>query len=128
MVKVRSFRLQQCFDPFAMFSVEGSSETQLVRHLNNPVFRSREFWKYMSYDTHLFFGQCSKFKKDFENAKKNWEKVLFFLDTWIWIGCVKLSLLSKQCLSPAVNVLRNSLRILHMTKRHFLQWNCLYSY
>ena len=36
-----SFRLQQCFDPFAMLSVEGSSETQLGRDLTNHVFLSR---------------------------------------------------------------------------------------
>ena len=38
MVKVLSFRFQQCFGPITMFLVKGSSETGLFRHLSNHVF------------------------------------------------------------------------------------------
>ena len=41
MVKVLSLRLQQCLNPFAMLSVEGSPKTRPFRHLANDVFRSR---------------------------------------------------------------------------------------
>ena len=39
-IKVLSFRLQQCFGPFTMLLVEGSTEKGLFRHLCNHVFRS----------------------------------------------------------------------------------------
>ena len=34
-----------------------------------------------------------KFKIDFENASKKSEKLSFFRDNSMWIGCVKMSLL-----------------------------------
>ena len=48
--------MQEYFDPFAMFSVEGSSETRLVRRLSNYIFRSRYFQKYNSYEGHPFLA------------------------------------------------------------------------
>ena len=54
MLKVLSLRLQQCLDPFAMWFVQRSSETQLCRHLFNSVFWSRHFRKYISYEGHVF--------------------------------------------------------------------------
>ena len=48
MVKVLSFRIQQCLGPFAMILVEGSSETGFLRHLSNKALRSLEVQKYMS--------------------------------------------------------------------------------
>ena len=77
----------------------------------------------MSYEGHLFFGKCSKFNLDFENAEKNQGKVFCFWNNWTWIGCVKYSLLRRQFLSTALNVLTNSLKIYHITKRDFLQSN-----
>ena len=53
MVKVLLFSFQQCFGPFTMLLVEGSSETELFRHLSNHVFRSQA-QKYISYEGHLF--------------------------------------------------------------------------
>ena len=40
MVKVLSFRSQQCFGPFTMFLVEGSFKIGLFRQLSNHVFPS----------------------------------------------------------------------------------------
>ena len=40
MVKVLSFRFQQCFGPFTMLLVERSFETRLFRKLSNTVFPS----------------------------------------------------------------------------------------
>ena len=55
------------------------------------------------------------------------EKVFCFWDNSILIGCVKLSLLKSEYLSSAVNVLTNSLKILHSTKRDFFELNSLHS-
>ena len=42
-----------------------------------------------------------------------------FRDNCIWIGCLKLSLLSRENLSSALNMLTNSLRNLDISKRDF---------
>ena len=69
------------------------------------------------------FKIYSKFKKC---KKKNRKKVFCSSDDSIWIGCVKLSLLRRECLSLAVNVLTNSPKIVHITNRDFFQLNCLH--
>ena len=66
-----------------------------------------------------FFWKCSKFKVDFENATKNSEKAFSFWDNCVRIGCVKLSLLRKEYLSSAVNVLKKSYKALRLTKTDF---------
>ena len=73
----------------------------------NQLWGSSLFWK------------CSKFKVDFENATKNWEKAFCFLDNCVRICCVKLSLLRKEYLSSAVNVLTKSYKALRTTKIYF---------
>ena len=79
----------------------------------------------MSYEGHLFFGKCSKFDLDCENAEKHQRKVFCFWDNWTWIGCIKYCLLISEYLSTDFNMLTNRLKILHITKRDFLQFNCL---
>ena len=66
-----------------------------------------------------FFWKCSKFNVDYENSTKNSEKALSFWDNCVRIGCVKLSLLRKEYLSSAVNVLKNSYKALRLTKTDF---------
>ena len=74
-----------------------------------------------------FFGKCLNFHIDFRNTRQNWKKILCFSDNCIWIGCVKFSLLSRECLSLTGNMLTNSLRILCITKRDFFQCNYFHS-
>ena len=58
--------------------------------------------------------------------QKKKQKMFFFLrENPIWIGCVKLSLLRREYLPSALSVLGNSLEILHVTNRDFLQVDCL---
>ena len=57
--------------------------------------------------------------------KKNQEKVLSFWDNCMWMGCFKLSLFGREHLSTALIVLTNTLKLLHITKRDFLQLNCI---
>ena len=56
MEKELSFRFQQCFSPITMLFVEGSSETGVPRLLSNDVFRGPQILKYISYESHVFFG------------------------------------------------------------------------
>ena len=68
-----------------------------------------------------FFLKCSKLNVDFWNAKKLEKPHFCFCNNCIWIGCFKLSPLRRQYLSSAVNVLTNSYKVLHITKRHIFQ-------
>ena len=76
--------------------------------------------------TSSFFEKCLKFNIDFKNEKKNWKTVCFG-ENFNWIGCIKLCLLSRELLSSAVSVLKNSLTILYINKRDFLKGNYLQS-
>ena len=54
------------------------------------------------------------------------EKKLFcFFDNVVRIGCLKLSLLRREYLSSAVNVLTNTYKALHLTKTDFFRLNYL---
>ena len=72
-----------------------------------------------------FFWKFSKFKVDFENLRKNPEKAFSFWDNYVRNGCVKLSVLRREYLSSAVNVLTNSYKSLRLTKTDFFWLNYL---
>ena len=57
-----------------------------------------------------------------EKIAKN---VFFFLDNCVRIGCPKYSLLRREYLSSAVNVLINSYKALRLTKTDFSELNYL---
>ena len=50
---------------------------------------------------------------------------MYFLDNGVRIGCVNLSLLRREYLSSAVNVLTNTYKALHLSKTDFFQVNYL---
>ena len=124
MIKMVWCKFQQCLGTSAMLLVEGSSETGLFRHLSNHVFGVNNFQNTKAMRV-IFFSKCLKFKLDFKNAAKNWEKVFCFWDNCIWIGIVKLRLLRTAYLSSASNVLTSCTNILHVNMRHFFQINWL---
>ena len=53
-LKVLSLILNQCFGPFTMLPLEGSSQAGAFRHLSNYVLRGRYIRKYISYEGNLF--------------------------------------------------------------------------
>ena len=63
--------------------------------------------------------QISKMQEEID------EKLFVFIDNGVRIGCVKLSLLRKEYLSSALNVLTNSYKALHLTKTDFFRLNYL---
>ena len=71
----------------------------------------------------ILFWKCSKFDVDLKNANENWGKVFCFSDKCIWVVCIELSLLRREYSSSAVNMLKNSLKTLHVTKSDFFQLN-----
>ena len=103
-----------------MLTVEESSETEVFRHLSNHIFRSPYFGKYRSYERHLLW-KMFKIWCGFQKWSRKFRNIFSFLDNFIWIGCVKFSLLPREYLSSAVNVLTQSHKISGVTKRNFSQ-------
>ena len=70
----------------------------------------------------IFFWKCSKFSADSKNAEKNWEKMFCFWEKCIWIVFIHLSLLIREYLLSAVNVLRKGLKNFHVSKSNIFNW------
>ena len=65
------------------------------------------------------FSERWNIKINFKNDKKSSEKTFCFWRNWIKIVCVKLSLLRREYLSMALNILKDTLKIFHIAKRNF---------
>ena len=109
-----------CHVPFGRVIWSGTFYTyiyprfsQAVASEINKLWPSSFYWKY------------SKFNLDFENEEKNWEKCFSFWDNCMWMGYIKLSILGREHLPTALIVLRNGLKLSHITKRDFLEVNCV---
>ena len=79
----------------------------------------------------IFFLKTFKIESKFwktKKKKKKRKKVFCFWGNCIWRCCYKSSVLRRQYLSLAVNVLTNSPNILHITKRDFVRLSCLHSH
>ena len=66
-----------------------------------------------------FFWKYSKLSADSKNVKIDWDKMLCFWDKCIWIVSIHLSLLIREHLSSAVNVLRKGVKNFHVCKSDF---------
>ena len=75
----------------------------------------------------IFVSRIFKVWLRFQNCSKKLLKSFYFWDKCIRIGYFKLSLLKREFLSSALNILTNSLKILHINKRDFYQLNCFHS-
>ena len=117
-------RFEQCFSAFTILLVEVFSETKFFRHSSDFVFGVRNFRNKRALRV-IFFSNYSKFKVNFKNEAKSWEKVFCFLHNCIWIGIVKFSLLRTRCLSSADNVGTCSPKIWRVNKTDFFQLNWL---
>ena len=126
MIKVLWFRFQHCLGTFTMLLVEGSSQTGLFRQLSNHVFGVCNF-EIQNLWGSSFLSKYLEFNLDLKNAAKNWEKVFFCRDNYIWIGIVKFSLLRTGYFSSAANVLTSSPKNLHVNNRDSFQLNWIRS-
>ena len=127
MVNVLSCRSQQCFRPFPMLLVEGSSQTRLFRHLPNHVFCSVQFPKYLSYKGNLFFQNVQNLILVPKTQKKIQKRLFVFQIIASEFIALKLSLLRRKYLLSAVNVLTNIPQIFHITKKYLFLLNCFHS-
>ena len=119
MVTVLLSTSQQCLNPFTMLPVKGFFETGLFAHISNYVFWSALFREKNQLWGSSLVWKCSKFNVNFENAINNSENAFCFWDNCVRIGCLKLSLLRREYLSSAVNVLGNSYKPLYLTETNF---------
>ena len=71
------------------------------------LFRVRKFKNTSAMRVTFFFWKCSKLDLNFENPK-NWKNIFNFWDNSFWKCCYKLSLLRREYLLSAVNMLTNS--------------------
>ena len=95
-------------------------------HIDLTTFFGVRKFKHTSSIRVIFFLEILKIKSRFRKCKKKIAKMFFCLwDNCIWICCNELSLLRREYLSSAVNVLTNSPENLHITKRDFLEQNFL---
>ena len=124
-LKVLPFRFQQCVDPFQCCLSKGP-----LKHGFLDIYITTFFRGSSSGNTSAvrisFFEKCLKFNRDFKNAKKNRKKDFCFWYNCMWIVYIKLSLVSRKCFTSAVNVLRNILKILCITKRDIFKCNYLH--
>ena len=114
------------FGLVTMFLVQGSSESGLL-HIYLTTISKSVISEIENLCGSSFFKKCSISKPDFKNAEKNLGKYFSFWDYCIWIGLVKLSLLTTEYLSSAANVLTSSSKVCHINKKDFLQLICLHS-
>ena len=68
-------------------------------------------------------SKCSTVNLHSKNSIKKQQNVFGFLDSCIWIGNGKFSLLWREYSSPAVNMLTSNLEISDLSKNNFFKFN-----
>ena len=113
-----SLRLNQCFAHLPCRLLSRPLKRELLDIYLSASFGDVSFGKTEARRV-IFFSICSKFNADSENAEKNGEKMFYFWDKFIWIVCIHLSLLIREYLSSAVNVLKKRLKNFNLSKCDF---------
>ena len=124
MIKVMSCRFDKCLGRFTMLLVEGSSKTELFRHLSNHVFEVINFGNTKAMWV-IFFSKTFKLSDRFRKWSQKVIKNFCFWDNWIWIAIVTLSLLRTGYFSPVAIGLPSKPKILHVNKTYFFRRNFL---
>ena len=116
--KAAVMQISTVLGTFTVSVVEGPSETEHFKHLSDHIFgvRNFEITKSMSI---IFFAKMLKISAAFKKGSNKLRKSCCFLRNCIWIGIVKLSLLTRQCFPSAANMLTSTPKILHVKKRYF---------
>ena len=125
MIKMLSFKCQQCLAHLSCCLLKVPLKRDFLNNYLTTFFGLCNL-RHTSSITLIFFLKMLKYNLDFKNAETRSEQISCFWDNCIWIGCIKFSLLRREYLSSAVNVLKNSSKSFHISKRDFLQPNCLH--
>ena len=127
LVNVVWFWFSKCFVPLTCRLLKGPMKEDFLEIWLRPFFGVPNFGNTWGMRVILFW-KCTMFKLHFKSAVSNWENVLSFWDYCIWIGCLILSLLTREYLLLAVNILKNIFKTFHVTKRDLFQLNCFGSH
>ena len=119
MIKLLPYGFQKCFGSFTIILVEGSFEIGSSRHYLSTSFAVRNFGNTYASRV-IFFLKMLKIWARFWKYRKKVRKRSLFFSICNWSGCVKLSLLRKECLSSTVNVLTNSPKTFVSLRKIFL--------
>ena len=126
MVKVVCFSFDQCLLPLTRCLLKGLLKGYFLEIFLTSLFGVRNMGNTSAMRV-IFFLKCWKFNLVFKNAGINRENLFCFADYRVWFGCLKLSLLRRDYLWSAVNMLKNILKTLHVTKRAFFQLSCFHN-
>ena len=118
-----SFRFEHFLGLLTMLLLKGIFQQRFLDIYLTTFFGVCKFGNTFAMSV-IFFLKVLKISSIFQIFRRKLGKKFFFWDNCIWNGCVKLSLLRREYLSSAVNVLTNSVKIFHITKRDF--WNSIY--
>ena len=127
LMKMLSWRFQQCLGTFTILLPKESSETlkrdfldfHLITFSDSVISKIQNLWG------SSFFSESLKFNANFKSGAENREKDFCFRDYCIWMCIVKLSLWRTRYFSSAADVLTSSTKIWHVNKRGFFQLNFL---
>ena len=121
-MKMLSSRLQQCFGPLKGLISKECSETGVLQHSSNLIFRNESLRPYWSYESNLFF-EIPKFYIDFGNSIKHGVNVHGVEDNCVWTCARIYCQLWQNYMWWGVNLLKTGPKISDPTKRHDTQLN-----
>ena len=113
-----SFRFEHFLGLLTMLLLKGIFQQRFLDIYLTTFFGVCKFGNTFAMSV-IFFLKVLKISSIFQIFRRKLGKKFFFWDNCIWKGCVKLSLSRREYLSSAVNVLTNSVKIFHITKRDF---------
>ena len=98
MVKVVWVKFQHCLLHLTCYFPKGPRKEDFLEISLTTFFGVRNLGNTSAMRT-MFFLKSSKFNLAFKNAEKNSENDFCSWNNWIWIRCLKLSLLRREYLS-----------------------------
>ena len=122
MTKILSCSFKNWFGPFNMLIFSKCSDTWLSRHFSNRAFAAYSLTKKSPLRLILFLKVftiwCSLKKR-----RKKLQKYFRFLEIYIWIGCVKQSLLLRQNTCDQVSIWWQKVSKFHiLLRQNFSSW------
>ena len=99
-----------------MFTVQRCPKTEAYEHWSNHISRGQYLSKCLRYEADIFFQKWAKSCVDSKYVIKIAESVLPFWDNSVSVLCHNFSHLWRQYMWSAVNLLRNSPKIMDLTK------------
>ena len=120
MIQVLSCTFQQCLGPLACSLSKGVLKCGFLHLYLTTSFGVHNFRNAQGMRV-IFVFQKLKIWSRCQKWSKKFKKYFYFLRNCIWIGWYKFSVLRREYLSSAVNVLTNSLKNSDITKRDIFQ-------